>query len=126
MTPFEAVVIALAVYRITRLVTDDTILEPIRERVLARFPAYDTEYADDPGVESPTNAYGRALFESAPGRYFPVEASWFGTLISCSWCASVWVAALVTAAWYWLPTATWWVALPLAFSAIAALIADKT
>lgn len=126
MTPFEAVVVALAVYRLTRLVTEDTILEPIRDRILARFPAYDTEYQDDPGVESPTNAYGRALFESAPGRYYPVDASWLGTLISCAWCSSIWLAGLVTVAWYYLPAVTWWLVLPLAFSTIAGVIAAKT
>lgn len=32
---------ALAVYRITRLVTEDTITEPLRTRVFARWPIHD-------------------------------------------------------------------------------------
>lgn len=38
LTPLDAVVLCLAAYRLTRLVTTDTILEPVRERWWRRFP----------------------------------------------------------------------------------------
>lgn len=38
MTPFEFVILALATYRITRLLTRDVIAEPIRIRVWKKHP----------------------------------------------------------------------------------------
>ena len=38
MSVLDAVVLSLAVYRLTRLVTTDTLLEDVRERVWRRWP----------------------------------------------------------------------------------------
>lgn len=68
----------LGTYRLTRLVVDDTFppIEWIRSRLTG----------DDPAVP----------------RWRRVPP-WVGDLVSCSWCASVWVSAGVTAlTWIWI------------------------
>jgi hypothetical protein len=70
--------VTLASYRLTRLVVDDTFppVQWVRDRVVG----------DDPAVP----------------RWRGVPA-WVGDLVSCSWCASVWVSAGVTAlTWVWI------------------------
>lgn len=74
--------VTAASYRLTRLVVDDTFppVAWVRDRVTGDAPEVDR-------------------WRGVP--------DWVGKLVSCSWCASVWVSAGVTAA-----TATW-VGLPL-------------
>ena len=75
------VVYALAVARITGLITTDEITRAPRDAVLRRL--------DD------TNRWHQAL----------------ATLITCQWCASIWVAA-ATAPLAWWHGASPWVAIP--------------
>lgn len=62
---------ALAVARLTGLVTADTITEPVRDRIIG--------WLDD-----------------SPGS----SGQWFATLITCPWCASIWLS-LVAAPLVW-------------------------
>ncbi len=62
---------ALAVARLTGLITSDAITEPIRDRVIG--------WLDD-----------------TPGS----SGDWFSTLITCPWCAGMWVS-LVAAPLIW-------------------------
>jgi hypothetical protein len=55
-------ILALATYRLTRLVTTDTVFERAREAVWKKFPPH---------------------------------KGGIGYLITCNWCASIWVASLV-------------------------------
>jgi hypothetical protein len=55
-------ILALATYRLTRLVTTDTVFERVREKVWKKFPPH---------------------------------KGGIGYLITCNWCASIWVASLV-------------------------------
>jgi hypothetical protein len=107
----------LAAYRLTRLVVADTITEPLRERVVGW--AY--RRADRGDENAWTNLLG--------GR---VETSWLdhasadedppklATLVTCPYCAGVWVAAGVVLARRW----RWWppVRDALALAAAAALV----
>jgi hypothetical protein len=64
---------ALAVARVTGLITTDTITEPIRDRVIV--------WLDD-----------------TPGS----AGAWFSSLITCSWCAGMWVSlAAAPLVWFW-------------------------
>jgi hypothetical protein len=58
----DYLILGLATYRLTRLITTDTVFERVREKVWKRFPPH---------------------------------KGGIGYLITCNWCASIWVASLV-------------------------------
>ena len=99
---------ALATYRLTRLVTADVVSEPVRMAVLRR-----TGAEPAPGEEDPT---AQEIVESMKD---PPRAA---TLITCRWCAGMWIAACVTVARSVAPRAWGPVARGLALSATAALL----
>jgi hypothetical protein len=103
------VVDGLATYRLTRLATADIISEPVRMAVLRRVGA-----EPQPGEEDPT---AQEVVESLdhPPR--------LATLVTCRWCAGIWIAAGVTAARLIAPRAWEPVARGLALSAGAVLLA---
>lgn len=64
---------ALAVARVTGLITADSITEPVRDRI--------TIWLDD-----------------TPGS----AGAWFSDLITCPWCAGMWVSLIASPlAWFW-------------------------
>lgn len=107
---------ALAAYRITRLISADTITQPLRVRVI-RF-AY--EHRD--------GSVG-AVFENAPDDEWDErpgndpDAPKLATLVTCRYCVGVWVAAGVTLARWWFPRQWEPVARGLACAGAAVLIA---
>src|SRR3954468_9161690 len=78
------VVDVLATYRLTRLVTADVISEPARQAVLRRVGARAPEGADAPNAQ--------AIVESL------AEPPRLATLVTCRWCAGMWIAGGVTLA----------------------------
>lgn len=139
------VLVGLAAYRITRLITDDAILANWRERHGIGIDGYRCldgewykEWPDDPhGCEhelSCEQAYQEAV-KQAGERPWPL--SWVSLLrkkifwvraFSCSQCGSVWMsgvlallavlaAAVTTGNWLWL---LWWLAVAPAAAGIAA------
>lgn len=103
MRSTTAAIDALAVARLARLVTTDNFppIEKLREAVLDRYPT--------------VNWRGQEI-----------EGHWFGELITCPWCSSVWIGAGVVAARAIAPR--WWdpVAKLLAFSEVAGLAASHS
>lgn len=81
-------VLALASYRATRLMTDDTLTLPLRDR-LYRW-AWDDEH---PVANRETGQLEPR--PRAPLRTYVYE------LVTCSWCLGVWVAALLYVLWRW-------------------------
>ena len=81
---FDFAVFVLAVARLTRLVTDDSLLARPRGWLLARFPAENTEMPEGPDT---------FVVESTGLRY-ATHPHWIGGLITCRWCAGFWIAAL--------------------------------
>ena len=79
----------LAVHRMTHLVIDDKITEPLRDKIFDKF-----------GQPHETWTY----------------------LLTCPWCASIWVAALAVAGILWFPLVWSPVALILALSSATGLI----
>lgn len=81
------VILALAAFRVTRLVTQDTITEPFRMRL------YSFAWNDD----RPTEA------EGAPGIWVPTpRAAWrtnLYRLLTCDWCLGVWMSTAAYCAW---------------------------
>lgn len=96
MTPTSLAVSALATYRATRLVTTDTLLSPARDAILTRYPPH------SPLTGSPTPTY----------------------LLTCDWCASVWVAGALSAARMISPRPARALERVLALSAAAGLLSD--
>jgi len=116
------ILLALAVFRLTRLVTTDVITEPLRRRVWARWPAEDTIFPDDGTVEQGDDpAYGRTsagvevFWSDTDQAWAVVSPTTVGYLVGCDFCVSVWLAlAVVSAAtvlfgWSaWLGLLVWW------------------
>jgi len=105
---FSLLVDALATYRLTRLATADVISEPVRMAVLRK-----TGAEPPPGEDDPT---AQEVVESLQ------DPPRLATLITCRWCAGVWIAAGVTAARLAAPKAWEPVARGLALSACAVLL----
>lgn len=103
---------ALAAYRLTRLVTADTIAEPVRGAVVAY--AYEREAG---GVEP---GDGETWTETAINDPTPPKLA---ELVTCRWCAGFWIAVLVVVARRVAPRAWRPVGEAFAFSALAALLA---
>ena len=93
----QLLVYALAVARLTGLITADTITEPVRDRI--------TLWLDD-----------------SPGSV----GEWFSALITCPWCASVWVAFIASPLiWFWGESPFMLIpAVALAFSQIAGMTSN--
>lgn len=89
-------VLTLAVARVTGLVVSDSITEPLRDRLLV--------WLDD----RPATA-----------------GSWVATLITCPWCAGMWVSLAAAPLAIWLLGLSWLLVLPLAlaFSQVTGMIA---
>jgi len=109
--PLDLVVDLLAAYRLTRLATVDVVSEPARQAVVRRVgvAAAGSDGADDLSAEAMVAA------DPAPPK--------LATLVTCRWCAGMWVAGGVGAARRWAPRAWSPVAWGLALSAGAALLA---
>lgn len=84
-----------AAARLTRLTTRDTITEPLRNAVLYNRGQRQARRNNEPlpPPTSPRRAHTRL---------------WLHTLITCDWCAGMWIATACTlAAWQWHDT-TWY------------------
>lgn len=105
----DLLVDALATYRLTRLATADVISEPVRMAVLRKVGAEPPPGEDDPTAQ-----------EVVEGLKDPPRLA---TLVTCRWCAGIWIAASVSVARAALPRAWQPVARGLALSSVAVLLA---
>jgi hypothetical protein len=120
---------AVAVYRLTKLATDDGITQPIRDRII------EAAYIADGRAEEAKRAYVDGITGGDDGPPFMFsEGDWqaiaeedplppkLAVLVTCRWCASVWVALGLV---YLVRRTRWWpkMADVLAFSAAGALLA---
>jgi hypothetical protein len=96
---------ALAVYRLTRLVTTDTLTSPLRMRLLAA--GRDKMGNSRPG---PLRAYARNLFD----------------LVTCAWCSSMWIAGTVVLLTVYVPSYWKYAAYVLALSAVAGFLSERS
>ena len=99
----------LATYRLTRLATTDVISEPMRMAVLRRV-----------GALAPSLEEGHTAQEVVEELEEPPRLA---TLVTCRWCAGMWIAMGVAAARMAAPRAWTPVARGLALSATAVLLA---
>lgn len=115
------VVDAIAVYRLTKLATDDSITQPIRDRII------EAAYATQGRVEHERRAFEEHEGAMREGDWQRIveeddEPPKLAALVTCRWCASMWVALGLVAV---VRRARWWPAMSdaLAFSAAGALLA---
>lgn len=115
LDPVTVVVLALAVYRTTVLLTKDYICEPLRSRMrrIGKPPR--------PKAGSPAAEYFEWL--KAP-RSRPRLAEHADYLSRCPWCASIWVAAALVPLTALVPWFVW-VDAGLASSAVAGVIFER-
>jgi hypothetical protein len=99
----------LATYRLTRLATADVISEPVRQAVLRRV-----------GAEPPPGRHDPTAQEVVESLDHPPRLA---TLVTCRWCAGIWIAAGVAAARRFAPGVWDPVARGLALAAGAVLLA---
>lgn len=116
------VVYALAVARITRMVTDDRLFNKPRGAVIVR--AWTRAY---PVVKSkPAGPERRDLLVSVMTNHATMPPM-LAYLIVCPWCVSIWIGALVAPlAWLW-GTRPWFAipAVALAFSHVSGFLATR-
>lgn len=109
----QTILTGLAAYRLTRMVTTDTIFDRPRIWVFRRFPP--------PGSWQTVGKAGGFLEQPRPPH-------WLGKLLSCSWCAGFWVAgALVLAEDHWpaeTHTAIGWLAAATIVGLVAGTVGD--
>lgn len=110
---WQFVLLALAAFRVYRLVARDTITAPIREALT---------YPDDataPLGERPSETGLAVVGEDEQPKGWRVYLS---TLVRCPWCAGFYVSVAWWAAWLAWPSWTLWAAVPWAISAVLALL----
>lgn len=118
MTALHFAILALAAFRLTRLVIDDTIMKPFRSWIFNRWPAQDAEYDAGDKVKG-------GVFQQA-AKLYANDPTWIGDrlamLLGCYACAGFWVSLIVAVA-YWLWSSTVWLLVPFALSAVVWLLA---
>jgi hypothetical protein len=120
MTLVEFLVLTLAVFRLARLVIEDTITEPLRTWILGRWPGEDVKYEDTDYVKGGTVRVGTDLYAAEPTK----AGNRIAKLLGCPWCVSPYLAAVVVGAFYLWPVPTFWLALVAAISAVVGLLSS--
>ncbi len=112
MDPMELLVDGLATYRLTRLATADNISEPMRRSLVGRLVGADQSPSGTAPV--PTAQETVESLDDPPK---------MATLLTCRWCAGVWIAGGVVLARSVVPKVWEPIARGMALSAGAALLA---
>lgn len=89
----------LAAFRLTRLVTRDTITRPLRVRVIRR--AYQDAYG--PGDNWAWNERSEAEWDQTPET--DDDAPKLAAFIICPWCVGLWISGFVVLARRYAPSA---------------------
>jgi Protein of unknown function (DUF1360) len=114
-TPVYALIFALAVYSITRLISVDSFppIERARNWFYDRFPydGYVTEKRPK-----------RGTFVVVGRNYHVNVGTWAGELISCPWCLGWWVSLGMSLSFLFWPMMTLAVCFPFAFRVIPGII----
>lgn len=118
MSLLRLVVDAVACYRLTILVTRDTITSPAREWLRAR------AYPDTlPEGASRIYLWGHP---ASPRPWMMATRRWVHELVTCAWCSSIWIAAGVVALTATVPLVWQYPAAVLALSGVTGFLADRS
>lgn len=120
----DEIVDMLAVHRLTRLVTRDTITRPVRARIIAI--AYGTDEWRWPNGTVPVgemSALTEPQWDQRP--HDDDDAPKLAAFIICPWCVGLWISGFVVAARRYAPVLWEPLARALATSSVAALVASR-
>lgn len=114
---------AVAVYRLTKLATDDSITQPIRDRIIEA--AYTAEGRAEQARYAHLARRAKLTMEEGDWQEVVEEDELppkLAVLVTCRWCAGMWVALGLV---YLVRRRAWWPAMSdaLALSAAGALLA---
>jgi len=101
ITPLNIAVDTLAVYRLTKLINEDRITEPLRDLIAAKFPKVKSKKT--------------GLMELSMPAY----------LLSCPWCVSIWAAGFIFTLRRISPETADWLSSILAASAATGISTTK-
>lgn len=109
------IIMALAVYSITRLITKDSIVDRQRDWFIERFPyeGYTTRNRPNPK---------RCEFIVTGDHYYVTVGNRWGELVTCPWCMGFWVSVAVFGAFCFWPIATTFVLVPWALRVVPGMI----
>lgn len=96
------VVVVLATYRATRIVTTDSITDRARDRLYAWAWVEPIDVEDYAAAARRARSRGFAPADNAPLPRGGGLRTYVNELFNCPWCFGVWVAYAFTAAWCWL------------------------
>lgn len=117
---WPAVVLALGIYSITRLITTDSFppIERLRTWFFNKFPPDGFSTRKRPNDK-------RCKFIVTGDRYQVTVGHWLGELVSCPWCAGWWVSVVACAAFWFWPVVTVALLVPFALRVIPGIITSK-
>lgn len=130
---FDLLVLALAVARLSRLITSDSLLQRPREALLRRWPTDDTTFGDSEVTKASTNTFGQTVGTLTSGveviragdAWYPLNPYLWSELVTCVWCNSFWLAVAVSAVYFFYPGVTVFAA-PFAISYIVGFLHDRS
>lgn len=111
---FIPVIVALAIFSITRLIVEDSIADPIRNKFFDKFPheGYTSRKKPKRGSASPISG----------GLFLTTKGTKLGELVSCPWCSGFYVAIGVFVALMLSPLWTTLLLFPMALRVIPGLL----
>lgn len=118
MSFVEFLILTLAVFRLARLVIEDTITEPLRTAVLSRWPGQDVEYEAGDKVRGGVFQIDGKLYAQEP----TATGNKVAKLLGCYWCASPYIAAVVVLGFWLWPGPVLWLASVAAVAGLAAIV----
>lgn len=118
MTFVEFLILTLATFRLARLVIEDTITQPVRTWILGRWPGEDVKYDEGDYVKGGTVKVGVDLYAAEPTSVGNKVAK----LLSCYWCASPYIAAVLVVLYWQFPEVMFWLLLVAAVSGGASIV----
>lgn len=121
MTLVEFTLLALAAFRVSRVIISDTIFDPVRDWLLTNFPGTDVKYDDKDRhrVKGGTLEINGSFYAKTP----TVVGDRIAKLVGCYACTGFWVSLVFAVFFYVAETAALVVSVPLALSSVVWFLA---
>lgn len=107
------ILLVLAIFSITRLIVEDIIVEPIRDRLFHHFPP--------DGYTSDAKPLRGNSARISQGKWYTEKGTKIGELFSCPWCSGFYVALVIFVFALWSPIWTSFLTAPMALRVIPGL-----
>lgn len=118
ITVFQFLILALASFRVTRLVVQDSILDRPRHWFHWHWPPTGSEWKTRP-------KHGKSAYVNASEPKFRVvKGTFLGNLTECFYCSGVWVSAGVLGLFLLSNPVVWWILVGAAVAGAQALIGN--